>query len=50
VQEYLGHTTIAMTMRYAHLAPNDGGDMRRALERGKDGARPASAESGSAIS
>jgi len=41
VQEYLGHTTIAMTMRYSHLAPNDGGDMRRALARGKDGARAA---------
>lgn len=41
VQEYLGHTTIAMTMRYSHLAPNDGGDMRRALARGKDGARVA---------
>ena len=33
VQEYLGHTTITMTMRYAHLAPNDGGDMFRALDR-----------------
>jgi len=33
VQDYLGHTTIAMTMRYAHLAPNDGADMRRALDR-----------------
>jgi hypothetical protein len=25
VQEYLGHPSITMTMRYAHLAPNDGG-------------------------
>jgi integrase len=35
VQEYLGHSTITMTMtmRYAHLAPNDGADMRRALDR-----------------
>ena len=33
VQEYLGHSTILMTMRYAHLAPNDGADMRRALDR-----------------
>ena len=37
VQEYLGHSTIAMTMRYAHLAPNDGGDMRRALDRSSIG-------------
>jgi integrase len=22
VQEYMGHRTIQMTMRYAHLAPN----------------------------
>jgi integrase len=33
VQEYLGHSSITMTMRYAHLAPNDGADMRRALDR-----------------
>jgi integrase len=37
VQEYLGHSTITMTMRYAHLAPNDGGDMRRALDRSSIG-------------
>jgi hypothetical protein len=37
VQDYLGHTTIAMTMRYAHLAPNDGADMRRALDRSSVG-------------
>src|SRR5206468_12472376 len=24
VQEYMGHSTIAMTMRYAHLAPERG--------------------------
>ncbi|MGH7285169.1 MAG: tyrosine-type recombinase/integrase, partial [Polyangiaceae bacterium] len=33
VQDYLGHSTITMTMRYSHLAPNDGGDMFRALDR-----------------
>jgi site-specific recombinase XerD len=33
VQDYLGHSTIAMTMRYAHLAPGDGADVRRALNR-----------------
>jgi integrase len=37
VQEYLGHSTITMTMRYAHLAPNDGADMRRALDRSSIG-------------
>ncbi len=34
IQSYLGHSTMTMTMRYAHLAPNDGGNMVRALERG----------------
>jgi hypothetical protein len=24
VQQYLGHTTISMTMRYSHLAPENG--------------------------
>jgi integrase len=24
VQEYMGHSTIGMTMRYAHLAPENG--------------------------
>jgi site-specific recombinase XerD len=27
VQEYLGHTSITMTIHYAHLAPNDGADI-----------------------
>jgi len=37
LQDYLGHSTITMTMRYAHLAPNDGADMRRALDRASFG-------------
>lgn len=32
VQEWLGHATIAMTMRYAHLAPSDGARMIRLLD------------------
>lgn len=32
IQKWLGHTTIAMTMRYAHLAPGAGGEWIRALE------------------
>ncbi|HEX7507068.1 MAG TPA: tyrosine-type recombinase/integrase [Polyangia bacterium] len=32
VQDWLGHSTIAMTMRYAHLAPGSGSDLIRALE------------------
>jgi site-specific recombinase XerD len=32
VQEWLGHSTITMTMRYAHLAPGGGADLIRALE------------------
>jgi hypothetical protein len=32
VQEWLGHSTIGMTMRYAHLAPGGGADLIRALE------------------
>jgi len=55
VQDYLGHTTIAMTMRYAHLAPNDGADMRRALDRsstnqGSNRAAAASEPAATAIS
>src|SRR5262249_28349642 len=33
IQAYLGHQSMTMTMRYAHLAPNDGGNMLRALDR-----------------
>lgn len=32
VQEWLGHSTITMTMRYAHLAPGGGADLIRALD------------------
>ncbi len=34
VQQWLGHSTIAMTMRYAHLAPGSGAGHIRALESG----------------
>lgn len=32
VQDWMGHSTITMTMRYAHLAPDGGADLIRALE------------------
>jgi integrase len=32
VQAWLGHSTIHMTLRYAHLAPNNGSEWIRALE------------------
>jgi integrase len=32
VQAWLGHSTIAMTMKYAHLAPDGGAEWIRALE------------------
>ena len=32
VQEWLGHSTIMMTMRYAHLAPGGGADLIRVLD------------------
>jgi integrase len=32
VQDWLGHSTITMTMRYAHLAPGSGGELIAALE------------------
>ena len=32
VQQWLGHSSITMTMRYAHLAPGDGRQWIGALE------------------
>lgn len=32
VQEWMGHSTITMTMRYSHLAPNTGADLIAVLE------------------
>jgi site-specific recombinase XerC len=32
VQEWLGHSTITMTMRYSHLAPGSGANLIQALE------------------
>ena len=32
VQAWLGHSTIAMTMRYAHLAPGQGHELVRVLD------------------
>ena len=32
MQDWLGHSTITMTMRYSHLAPGHGAELIRALE------------------
>ncbi len=45
VQQWMGHSTIAMTMRYAHLSPGAGADWIRMLEgpansRHSDGTSP----------
>lgn len=32
VQDWMGHSTITMTMRYSHLAPGSGADLIRALD------------------
>jgi integrase len=32
VQEWLGHQSITMTMRYSHLAPNGGTELIRVLD------------------
>jgi len=32
IQNWLGHSKITMTMRYAHLAPGSGADLIKALE------------------
>ena len=38
IQELLGHSTIAMTMRYAHLAPDVKNDAVRLLDASVKGA------------
>lgn len=37
VQKWLGHSTIQMTMRYAHLAPNDGREYLAAFDASEQG-------------
>jgi len=32
IQQWMGHSTITMTMRYAHLAPGSGADLIRGLD------------------
>ena len=32
IQQWMGHSTITMTMRYAHLSPGSGADLIRALD------------------
>jgi site-specific recombinase XerD len=32
VQDWMGHSTIAMTMRYSHLAPGGGADLIQTLD------------------
>lgn len=34
IQAWMGHSTITMTMRYAHLAPGGGDELIKALELG----------------
>ena len=37
VQAWLGHSTITMTMRYAHLAPDAGRELIDVLDVQRDG-------------
>ena len=41
IQDLLGHSTIVMTMRYAHLAPEVGRDAVRLLDAANRGSRMA---------
>jgi integrase len=41
VQLWLGHSTIQMTMRYSHLAPDDGRSYLAAFDTLENGTKPA---------
>jgi hypothetical protein len=43
IQELLGHATIDMTMRYAHLSPDVNRDAVELLDRGAEGSRAVTA-------
>jgi site-specific recombinase XerD len=44
VQEWMGHSTIMMTMRYSHLAPGGGREYLSALDAPKRAHKDAAAE------